>query len=286
VSRKRGALSTEEIEYIKANINRQSINDIAIALNRTVKPIERFCSDNNLTVLGMSEETYDDTLLMARLHSQPYWEEVKKQFDDNDLEYFAITWVRMMKQFKDNILYSEEMQVKQWITLDIMANKVMRDRKHAQEQVARLEEMLNREYSISEEHRDTETIVRLETELSMVRNAQASFTTEHTKILDRIEKTQRDLKAARADRVKKIEDSKSSFTGLLKALEDAEVRKRMGEDLEVNRIAKDEAIKRLSQYHTYEDGTVDRPFLSAETLYKYGDDNGEEESYEEGYEED
>ena len=266
MSHKRGALSTEEMEYIKANVHKESLEDIATAINRTVKPVARFCADNNLTVAGMSEEVYDETLLMARLKSQPYWEEVTKQFSDGDLEYFSVTWVKMMKQFRDDILYSEEMQVKQWITLEIMANKVMQDRKSAQEQVIRLEELLAREYSISEEHRDIETIVRLETELSMVRNAQASFTTEYTKILDKIERTQKDLRAVRADRVKKIEDSKSNWSGLLKALEDVEVRKRMGEDLEVNRIAKDKAIERLSKYHTYGDGTVDRPFLSADTI--------------------
>ena len=53
----------------------------------------------------MSEELYDDTLLRAKLEERPYWDEVKRQFSDQELRYFAVTWVRMMKQFREDILY-------------------------------------------------------------------------------------------------------------------------------------------------------------------------------------
>jgi hypothetical protein len=90
--------------------------------------------------------------------------------------------------------------------------------------------------------------------------------------LDKIERIQRDLKAARSDRVKKIEDSKTSFTGFIRALEDEGLRQRIGEDVEVNKLAKNKAIQRLAQYHKYEDGQVDQPFLTPETI-KEEEDN-------------
>lgn len=266
MTRKRGALSTEEENYIKDNIEKIPITDIAIALNRTKKTIEKFCSKKNLTYSGMSEETYDHTLLRARLEERPYWKEVKKQFNDEELEYFTITWIEIMKQFREDILYTEEMQLKQWITLDIMGNKVLQERMKSLDQIVRLEEMLNAEWQVGEELRDVETITRLESELAMLRNSQSAYTTEHTKILDKIEKIQRDLKAARIDRVKKIEDSKTSFSGFLKALDDETLRQEVGEDMEINKMAKDKAIKQLSEYHKYEDGQVDQPFLSTDTL--------------------
>jgi len=33
------------------------------------------------------------------------------------------------------------------------------------------------------------------------------------------------------------------------------------------RLAMEEEKKRLSDYHTYEDGAVDRPFLNSETVF-------------------
>ncbi len=265
MARKRGKLSNEEMKFITTNIGRLGVHNIAVQINRTDQVVEKYCTENNLTYKGMSEERFDDTVLRAKLEDKPYWAEVKKQFSDIELEYFAITWIRMMKQFREDILYSEELQVKQWITCELMGNKVLRDRKDAQVQIDRLTVLVDAEYEAPEETRDAAVIAQLETELSMVRNAQGSYTTEHSKILDRIEKIQKDLKAARADRVKKVEDSKSTFTGFIRSLEDEGIRQRVGEDMEIGRMAKNEAVRNLSMYHTYEDSQVDQPFLSCET---------------------
>lgn len=270
--RKRGKLATKEENFIRENAGKMSLHDIAVSLNRTEETIEKYCNDNNLTYRGMSEETYDDTLLMAKLEERPYWAEVQKQFTEDELEYFAVTWCRIMKQFREDILYTEELQAKQWITLEIMANKVMKDRKGTTEQIERIENMLHPLYEMPEELRDAVVISQLEQELGMLRNSQGSYTTEHGKILDKIERIQRDLKAARADRVKKIEDSKTSFTGFIRALEDEGLRQRIGEDVEINRMAKDKAIERLSKYHKYEDGQIDQPFLTPETIIEEDND--------------
>lgn len=266
MTRKRGKLSTKEEEHIKKAIEGGlTFDTIAVQLNRTAQTIERYCNDNNLTYSGMSEDIYDETILRARLEERPYWLEVKMQFSERELDYFAITWIRIMKQFREDILYAEEMQLKQWITLEIMANKVMRDRLGTQGQITRLEETLAREYALDEEVRDATIIAQYEQEIAMLRNSQGSYTTEHSKILDRIEKIQKDLKAARSDRVKRVEDSKTSFAGFLKALEDEDLRKKIGEDIEINKMAKDKAIEHLSEYHKYDDGQIDQPFLNCDT---------------------
>lgn len=262
---KRGKFSTEEEKVIRDNIAAgYSFDAIAKVLRRTPKTIKKYCVKHHLVHKGMEEDVYEDTLLLEKLEERPYWQEVKKQFAEVDLNYFAQTWIRMMKQFREDILYSEEMQVKQWITLDLMGNKVMKDRRATEEQISRLSELLEREYGIPIEDRDIEVIARLESEISLLRNSQSSYTTEHSKILDRIEKIQKDLKAARADRVKKIEDSKSSWSGFLKSLEEEDNRKRIGEELEINKIGKDSAIKRLSAYHKYDNGEIDQPLLTPE----------------------
>jgi hypothetical protein len=37
-------------------------------------------------------------------------------------------------------------------------------------------------------------------------------------------------------------------------------------DMEVNRIAANKAVEELKEYHEYEDGSVDQPFLNADTI--------------------
>ena len=266
MARKPGKLSLEEEQTIRDYAPTVSLDHIAKKINRNVSTVKKYCDKNNITYVGMSSEIQEDMILRSRLHEKPYWHEIKKQLTDVELEYFTVTWIRIMKQFREDIIYSEELQVKQWITLEIMANKVMQDRKLAHAQVVRVDEMLNREYSLSEEHRDTDLIVRLEQELSMLRGSSSSYTQEHIKILDKIEKYQRELKAARADRVRKIEDSKSSFAGFIKALEDETRRQLLGEEIELNKLAKNAAKDRLSKFHTYEDGSIDQPLLTPENV--------------------
>ena len=38
--------------------------------------------------------------------------------------------------------------------------------------------------------------------------------------------------------------------------------------MEVQRVAADKALERLSEYHEYEDGVVDQPVLNSDTLIK------------------
>lgn len=264
MSRKRGKLSREEMDFIHQNISTLDISQIAIQLNRSEATVQKYAKAHNLTYKGMSEEKYDDTILLNKLEERPYYDEVLKQFTDEELNYFRITWVRIIKQFREDVLYTEELEIKQWITLDILANRCMKDRKHQIEQVDRLQKLLDDLYDVPVEMRDMEQITALETELAMVRNAIGSYTTEHAKILDKIKDITKSLKAARDQRIKRIEDSKSSWAGFIRALEDEELRARVGEDAEIMVMAKEAAKERLSKYHTYEDGGVDQPFLVPE----------------------
>ena len=274
MSRKRGKLSLDEEKYIQDSVEHLSIAEIAVQINRTEDTVLKYCLQNRLTYQGMTEQSYEDTILKQKLVTRPYWAEVQNQFTDNELRYFCTSWINMIKQFNENILYTEELQCKQWITLEILCNRVMKDRKSAIEQIERLQVLLDREYDAPEEVRNGALIAGLETEISMVRNSLSSYTTEHTKLLEKIASIQKDLRAARADRVKVVEDSKTSWTGFLKALAaDEELRGSIGEDLSIMKLAKDKAKKKYSKFHKYEDGQFDRPLLNSESV-KNGDSNG------------
>lgn len=190
---KRGKLSLIELDTIKENVSNKSIAQIAAIINRSIEFVEKVCREHKLTYKEMSEEVFDDTVLAAKLEERPYWFEVKEQFSDAELQYFIVTWIRMMKQFKEDILYSEELQVKQWITLEIMANRVLKERKASIEQIDRMQSSLNNEYNKDLELRDMQVITGLETELSLLRNSLGSYTNEHVKILEQTQKIQTQL---------------------------------------------------------------------------------------------
>ena len=77
----------------------------------------------------------------------------------------------------------------------------------------------------------------------------------------------KDLKATREQRIKRLEDSKQTFIGWVRNLmTNHEVRHEIGTEMEKMRLATNKEAERLSEYHQYEDGTVDQPFLTPDSV--------------------
>lgn len=264
--RKRGKLSKEEEQFILKNVHEMEVEKIAEILNRTTEPVLRYIKGNNLVSQNKLEEN-DIARLKKLLHSRPYWREMKSQLSEagHEIEYFEDGWINMMQQFREDVLYSEELQIKQWMVLEILMNRSMRERKKHQEEADKLQSVINEEYDKPEENRDKMYIANLEAQLTFCRGAITNYTNEHTKLLNEVKFISKSLKANREERIKRIEDGKSTFQGLLRMLEDEDVRARMGDEAELMRLAKNAAVKRLSKLHVYEDGKVDQPFLTPET---------------------
>ena len=77
----------------------------------------------------------------------------------------------------------------------------------------------------------------------------------------------KEMKGTREQRIKRLEDSKQSFTSWVASmLQDPELMKTYGIEMEKMRLAMKKEEERLSALHQYEDGTVDQPFLTPDTV--------------------
>jgi hypothetical protein len=262
--RKRGQLSLDEEKFIRENISILSIEQIADSINRNIAPVQRYIEENPQLISHNS----DDQNLKQKLYCKTFWSEIKRQFDENsgELQYFEDTWISLIKQFREDVLPAEELQIKQFITIDILINRSMKERKRHISETEKLQRLVDTEYAKSETDRDIPKLANLETQLSFARNSIANYTNEYTKLLNEQQKISKDLKATREQRIKRIEDGKSSWVGLIRMLEDEDVREKEGREMEILKIATEKAKSQLSQYHTYKDNVVDRPFLNSETV--------------------
>lgn len=268
--KKRGQLSLDEEKYIRDNITLLSIENIAEHLNRSVNPIKRYIVENKLN-LSSSEEKQTEQTLLLKLHAKPFWSEIIKQFDKEtgELEYFENTWIGLIKQFREDVLPAEELQIKQFITIDILINRSMKERKRHIADTEKLQKMVDQEYLKSEDQRDIPKLANLETQLSFARNSIANYTNEYTKLLNEQQKISKDLKATREQRIKRIEDGKSSWVGLIRMLEDEQIREKEGREMEILLLSTEKSKKELSQLHTYADNSIDKPFLTPESANEY-----------------
>ncbi len=264
--RKRGQLSLEEEKFITDNFGSLSLEDIAEALNRNLPPIQRYVSENKLVV--SSEDRNEQEILRQKLHAKTFWPEIIRQFDEDsgELRYFEDTWIGLIKQFREDVLAAEELQIKQFITIDILINRSMKERKRHIAETEKLQRQVDKEYEKSETDRDIPKLANLETQLSFARNSIANYTNEYTKLLNEQQKISKDLKATREQRIKRIEDGKSSWVGLIRMLEDEDVREKEGREMEILSMATEKYKTMLGQYHAYEDKVLDKPFLTADTI--------------------
>jgi len=265
--KKRGQLSLEEEQYIREHVAILPVQQIADNLNRTIKPVERYISESKIG-LKSKDEQENDTTLRQKLHAKTFWIEITKQFDKStgELQYFEDTWIGLVKQFREDVLPAEELQIKQFITIDILINRSMKERKRHISDTEKLQEQVDKEYKLPEDVRDVPKLVNLETQLSFARNSIANYTNEYTKLLNEQQKISKDLKATREQRIKRIEDGKSSWIGLIRMLEDEEIREKEGREMEIMAMAVDKNKKLISEYHDYADDTVDSPLLTPETV--------------------
>jgi hypothetical protein len=266
MNKKRGQLSIDEEKYIRENVQNLSIEEIADNLNRTPSPIKRYIDEQKLYI--SEDEIKSDEVLRFKLHGKTFWLEILKQFDKEtgELEYFENTWIGLIKQFREDVLPAEELQIKQFITIDILINRSMKERKRHIADTEKLQTEVDKEYAKPDDQRDIPKLANLETQLSFARNSIANYTNEYTKLLNEQQKISKDLKATREQRIKRIEDGKSSWVGLIRMLEDEEIREKEGRQMEILSLATAKTKEKMFSYHQYNDNSIDKPFLTPESV--------------------
>jgi rubrerythrin len=243
------------------------IDEIAKKLGRRPVIINRWIREFHLDKVNkVPDKIREAERILTELHKKHFWKELKKQFTDPELKYFESDWISLLLQFREDVLPAEEMQIKQLVTISILINRCMAERKKHMEEIERLQKEIVDEYNKDEINRDPAKIANLEQQKAYAQNSIGTYTTEFTKLLSEQKEINKNLKATRDQRIKRIEDSKTTFTGLLKALDDEEIRRRMGDEAELMRLAKDKAKDRLSEYHKYADNILDIPILTPETV--------------------
>lgn len=260
---KKGRLSKEDMSFIEANAEVLSPEQIASELDRDPDSIKDWISRN----IGFSEKQKKEAAVANELKSRPYYRELKYQFNDEELEMFEFHFKKMWSQFKDDVFHTEEMQIIDTIKLEILMNRILKGQQDNQNQISTYETLVREEKAVDKDQRDMDYIINLERQIAILRASQETLSKDYKDLQARKATMLKDLKGTREQRIKQIEDSKQTFASLVKHIAtDETFRNKIGIDMEKMRIAMLNEKERLSEYHNYEDGTVDQPFLTPDTL--------------------
>ena len=259
---KKGRFSTEEMSFIEANAEVLSPDDIASELDRDPKSIREWIGEK----IGFSEKQKKEAAVANELKARPYYRELMQQFDPDELELFEFHFKKMWSQFKDDVFHTEEMQIIDTIKIELLMNRILKSQQDGQRQVSTYEQLVRDEKAVDEDQRDMELIINLERQVAILRASQETLSKDYKDLQARKATMLKDLKGTREQRIKAIEDSKQTFASLVKQIAtDESFRRQIGVDMEKMRLAMEKEKERLSEYHTYLDGTIDQPFLTPDT---------------------
>lgn len=257
---KKGRISKEEHTIIEKDIKHMSVEEIAQKLNRNPLSVEEYIK-RNFKMHSNKEE-----VLAYDLEKRPFWYEIKTQFTDEELKLFKYHWTKIIAQFSSDVLPTEELQIIDVIKVEILMNRSLRSNKENIEQINTLL-IQAKEYEDSIVPEDMERYADINRQIAVFRNSQESLNKDYRDLLDKKAKMLKDMKGTREQRIKRLEDAKDSFPSWVASLlEDPERLRKYGIEMEKMRLAMENEKSRLSNYHKYEDGSIDQPFLNHESI--------------------
>ena len=265
---RRGRPTRQEIEFIIQNSATMSPEELAKKFDRTVAAIKEIIKD---APARLDKTVTPEEQVRKELRQTAEWNELRRQLTGDELKYFEEKYANWLIQMKEDITPSEETQIFLLLKNEILINRNMVDRRRATSDMARMETMLDdiyRKYPKGSEMSDgdKQMAIDLNEQISGVRASLGAKTIELDKLQGRHGDLMKHLKATRDQRFARVESSKESFIEIMKELMHEEKRLKEGEHMELMRLAAEKEKKRLSVYHQYADGQVDRPFLNADSV--------------------
>ena len=261
VTMKRGRISKQDGRIIERLVNNATVEDIALELDRSVEAVEDYIKRE--LKMGLSEEEQ----AAYSLEDRPYWKELEAQFTIDELELFKYHWSKIISQFKDDVFPTEEIQVVDVIKLEILMNRCLKGNKENIEQINTYDTMIKDERSRDKDQQDMDYILNLERQVASLRASQESLNKDYRELQAKKGSMLKEMKGTREQRIKRLEDSKQSFVSWVAQLMlNPDLMKEYGIEMEKMRMAMEKERDRLANLHQYEDGQIDQPFLTPDTV--------------------
>jgi soluble cytochrome b562 len=258
---KRGRISKSEQEYIRANHDTMTVEAIASHLRRSEDFVRQ-----QIAALPTVEQNIEQGDWVSRLHASSFWPEIRKGLMGSEVGYFEKAWASYMDQFGSatDILATDELMIKDLVMLDIFSQRAITEQANTLRRIDELEKAIEKEENLDEEDRNQMQLANWRTQVNSLYAAKTAISKQHLDYQQRKDAKLRDLKGSRDQRFKQIEESRRNIFELIKELDKRKRRVEEGRLAEKVKIAAERVRQDWNELHEFEDGEVDKPFLSPE----------------------
>ena len=270
-------LTPQELEYVRMNCLAMTDEELAKHLGRDIRSIRRARRRLGIRkgAQGMPQPpedksgTHNAAYAAVKLNEKEReeffktqfantisYELLKEQFSEREIQFYMEEWGSLCVQFED-IVATEKRQIDELIKTEIMANRIRRNIKVAEDEIklliAEIDE-LRREHDVTEEEEAQERDMQI---MSLIRTMGAqsnSMSNDLQRNIDLRNKLLQELNARRADRVDQIKKRGTTFIGLVETMRNREVREQQGRHMELLRLATEKLSHKWHQPNAFPDG--------------------------------
>lgn len=272
---KKGRFTLDEMDQIRSlREHGYTVNEVAERLNRDPISVDAWIEKN----IGKNPEQREEIELANELRSTPYYRELQRQFDSDDVELFEMHWKELWHQFKNDVFHTEVMQIMDLCKLEVLMNQKRRSVRVNDLRVDQVYEELQQERgtqaSTPEQIQERrETIALLNRQIDSIKAGNSSLESDYKDYQKQKNDILKAIKGTRDQRIKEVESSKDTWQGMLKRiLTDPKYRDEFAKQWEKVRIASEKKKVDMAKPIEYEDGNVDSPILRPEDFDNVLDD--------------
>ena len=279
------ALNEGQIAYIKNNYRTKSDPEMAKHLGCHINTVSNYRKKFNLEKQKRTHNTsinflghdkfeamsVDERLVFCKRKVQysPDYVDLQKMFGEDELERYVRKYAEYYSQMRtqnEEVTATEESQISQLCKYDVLMDRILMDRKYAENDELEIKQELKVEQSKEPNEQDMIKIRNLLENLRLVAAANSGRSKEFVQLQEKHSGILKDLKATRDQRIKQIKENTSNFYDLVKYLTDRKNRDREMRQMELQRLAMEQTRDQLGALHTFSDGEVDRILISEETV--------------------
>jgi len=258
----KGRFTLQDERFILENYTTLPVAEIAQRLDRSITSVKSWYKRNNIVPPNIKSGEDKDLHLKKQLYGEPFFETVRKQLTQDELDSFIRGWITIVTQFDQDILASEKLSLKKYLLLEIMHDRSTQLQKNFMEDL----EQKRIDLVKCKESSNYKKINSLTNEIAECNNNYNNALRQTLDIAKQQTVAQKELKMSREQRVKDVRSAKENWGKTLELLSNESIRDEISKELEILRAAKDNSKMKLMKYHRFIDNKEDNPLLSYETI--------------------
>jgi hypothetical protein len=262
----RGVLPEDVKRWILENTSELTPEQMAEKLNVNVSRVLPVLDNYNGVLLDKN------FMWRERLKKTKAWRHIKNEFTADELEYFSDKYIQLMEQFKEDVLPTEEQQIISLIRVEIMQHRNLVGRKQLGDSNNRIQGMIDdllravNGNMAQLDETDRDRIIELQNQQATLENSQNLKTKEFLELGKEHSSLTEKLKASRVQRINAATNDKLTWPELVKMLMDRKNQEAESRKYELQRVAAEKELERLTKPHRFMDNNVDVPILNYESM--------------------